>query len=67
MTLRNMQLKPLGNARKRYAIFVIAVGLSTFFLPMVIHSPVLGRTQWRPLDIAHSVFQGSLPVAKGQF
>jgi hypothetical protein len=37
--------------------------LATFFLPMVmIHPPVLKRTDWSPLNIAVAVFNRTLPV-----
>jgi hypothetical protein len=65
--LGKIPLKPLGNARRRYALFVIALGLSILFLPMVIlDSPVVKRTQWTPRDIAMNVYERSLPVPKGQ-
>jgi len=63
-----MPAKPLGRERKRLAFFVIAIGLGTFFLPMVIlNPPLLDRAQWSPFHIASAVNAGALPVPKGHF
>jgi hypothetical protein len=56
----------LGRERKRLASFVIAIGLGTFFLPIVIlNPPLLNRAQWSPFHIASGVNAGTLPVPKG--
>src|SRR5215469_16946145 len=63
-----MPAKPLGRERKRLAFFVIAIGLGTFFLPMVIlNPPLLNGAQWSPYRIASAVNAGALPVPKEHF
>ena len=60
--------KPFGGEPKRLALFVVAVGLCTFLLPLVIlNPPFMNRSQWTPFDIASAVCTGQLPVAKGHF
>lgn len=60
--------EPLGRRRKRLCLSVIAFGLCTFFLPMVIlHPAVMGRTEWSPWDIAQNIYVRKLPVSGGMF
>ena len=57
-----MPAKPLGRERKRLAFFVIAIGLGTFFLPMVIlNPPLLDRAQLIGLRDDHQVIKTILP------
>jgi len=66
--MSNIRLAPLGKERKRLAILVIALGITTFFLPMVVvDPPVLNRTEWSPLHIAAGVLSRQLPVPHGSF
>lgn len=60
--------KPLGEKRKQLALLVIAIGICTFFMPMVIlDPPVMNRTEWSALDIALKIYERKLPVPEGQF
>ncbi len=53
------------SGRRVVAILVIAFGLYSFFLPMlVLKKPVLGRTEWTPFAMAEEVHNGRLPVDK---
>jgi hypothetical protein len=50
-----------GPRRKLLALIVIAVGMLTFFLPLVTTNPaVLGKTQWSGFDILSHVYQREL-------
>jgi len=63
-----LTIQSLGEGRKRLALLVIAIGLCTSGLPLIIlDPPVQNRTGWSALDIASNVYQGNLPVAKGHF
>lgn len=62
------QLRSLGKRTKQFASLLIALGLCSFFLPMVIlDSPVLNRTEWSALNIASKVYDGKLPTPGGSF
>ncbi len=62
------RLVPLGKRRKRLALLVLALGIGTFFLPMVVvDPPILNRAEWSPLDIAAAVWSRKLPVPHGSF
>jgi hypothetical protein len=64
--MSNIKLASFGKERKRLAVWVIAIGITTFFLPMVVvDPPVLNRTEWSPLHIAAGVLTGKLPVPHG--
>lgn len=44
-----------------------AVGLYTFFLPMVVlDQPLLSRTEWSPCEIATNIYLKNLPVSSGR-
>lgn len=59
-----MDAKPLSETGKRIALYVIGVGIGTFFVPMVVlDPPVLNRAQWSPLQIALSVYERKLPAS----
>jgi hypothetical protein len=60
-------MKPLGKRRKWLALLVIAIGICTFFLPMVIlDTPLLNRTEWSALNIVSKVYEHKLPVQGGR-
>jgi hypothetical protein len=60
--------KPLGKQRKQIIVSLSAIGLWTFFLPMVIlEPPVYAKTNWSPLDIAVNFYNRKLPVPGGMF
>jgi hypothetical protein len=45
------------------ALLVIALGLATFFLPLVtVDPPVLNTTHWSPFDIVRQMYEGNLPA-----
>ncbi len=61
-------IQPFHKTRRQLAVVVIAIGLSTFFLPMVIlDSPIMNRTEWSAWDIASNVCRHTLPVSSGHF
>ena len=61
-------VEPLGKNRKRLALLMIAIGIYTFFAPMVVvDPPILNRTEWSALDIVLNVYDGRLPVPGGSF
>src|SRR5216683_6375172 len=61
-------LKPLEQTRKQFSLLVIAIGMSTFFVPLVTLNPaVMNRTQLSALDIAVNIYHRRLPVPKGSF
>lgn len=65
---RRGPMTPLGRRRRQLASLVIAIGLYTFFVPLVtIDPPVLGRTQWSALNIASEIYRRKLPVPEGRF
>jgi hypothetical protein len=44
-------------------VLVIAFGVYTFFMPMLIlTTPVLGRAEWSPFHMALEVYHGRLPA-----
>jgi hypothetical protein len=54
--------EPLGARRRLLALLVSALGLLTFFVPLVsIDPPVAGRTYWSPFNVADEMYQGRLP------
>lgn len=56
----------MRRAQKFNALLVIAIGLYTFFLPLVtINPPVLGRARWSAMHIAWETWQGKLPEPSG--
>lgn len=55
----------LGPRRRQMALIVILMGLATFVTPLIsTDSPVLGRTQWSPLEIAEGLSTGKLPIVR---
>jgi hypothetical protein len=61
-------MQPLGEKRKRLALLVIAIGIYTFFVPMVVlDPPLLNRTEWSALNISSNVYERTLPVRGGHF
>jgi len=51
-------MRPLGKRRKQLALLVIAIGIYTFFVPMVVlDPPVLNRTEWSALNIASNIYE----------
>jgi hypothetical protein len=60
-------MKPLGKNRKRLALSVIAIGIYTFFAPMVVVDPHLKPDRMSALDIALNVYDRRLPVPAGSF
>jgi len=63
-----LNLRPFGKNRRRLAFLVCALGVYTFFLPMVIlNPPLLGRTEWSPLNMAVNIYLGNFPVRRGRF
>ena len=62
------KMKPLGERRRRFALLVIAMGIYTFFVPLIIvDPPVLNRTEWSALNIASTIYERKLPVPGGRF
>lgn len=56
----------LGRRRRMMVLVVAAIGLTTLFAPLIrTDSPVLGRTQWSPLQIAIDLEEGTLPPCSG--
>ncbi len=50
------------------AVSAIAIGLLTFFAPIVIlDPPVMNRREWSPWHLASAVFERKLPVPGGLF
>lgn len=65
--LGNTPMKALGEERKLLALLVIAIGVCTFFLPMVsLKPPLLNRTEWSALNIVSHVYERKLPVPGGR-
>jgi hypothetical protein len=59
-------MRPLGKRRKQLALLVIAIGIYTFLVPMVVlDPPVLNRTEWSALNIASNIYERQLPVPGG--
>ena len=56
---------PLGKRRKSLAFFVVALGIISFFWPLITTDPpVLGKTQWSAWNVACQIYQGNLPNRK---
>ncbi len=56
----------LGRRRRQMILFISLMGLASFTLPLIkTDSPVLGRTQWSPLQIAIELHEGKLPGCDG--
>ena len=57
-------MKPFGRTRKHIAIVIVAIGLSTFFVPLFSASPSFaGRTHWSAWNLASQVCASRPPVA----
>ena len=53
--------KPLGRKRRRIAILFLALGLCSFFEPLIKVDPaVMNRTRWSPFTIVRELYQGNL-------
>lgn len=53
----------LSPRRRKMALFVALLGLSTFASPMITtDSAIIGRTRWSPLQIILAVHAGTLPL-----
>jgi hypothetical protein len=53
--------KPLGRKRRGIAILFLALGLCSFFEPLIKVDPaVMNRTRWSPFTIARELYQGNL-------
>jgi hypothetical protein len=51
-----------GN-RRTAALFVIAIGISSFFAPLVtVDPPVAGLAHWSEFDIVRQMYNGNLPA-----
>ena len=56
---------PLGKRRKSLAFFVVALGIISFFWPLITTDPpVLGKTQWSAWNVVCQIYQGNLPNRK---
>ena len=45
-------MKPFGKTRKLAASLIVALGVVTFFMPLIsINAPIIGRMQWSALNI----------------
>jgi len=54
----------LSAERRLLALFVVAAGILTFFLPLITAEPtVLGNVRWSAWSIASQVMEGNLPYA----
>ena len=63
LPLRRSSSGRLGRRRRWMALIVSSIGLATFFSPLIrTDSPILGRTQWSPLQIVLELHKGTLPV-----
>ena len=61
-------MKFFGNTRKLLAFCLLAMGLYTFFMPLVsIHPAVMSRTEWSAWDICSNIFYGKLRPSPGMF
>ncbi len=55
--------RPFGRKRRRIALLFLAIGLATFFQPLITtDSAVLNRTRWSPLAIVEELHAGRLSV-----
>ena len=55
-------MEPLGPRRKAFAAAVLAIGLLSFFLPLIkVDIAVINKTRWSAFDIAVKVHYGELP------
>jgi hypothetical protein len=60
------QPETLGARRKFWALTVVAVGLLTFFLPLITtDTVVLGKTKWSVMNLMSEVCSGELPPPSG--
>ena len=56
---------PLGRRRRSILLIIIAVGILTFFAPLITTDPpVLGRTQWSVFELSLHVYQRELPPSR---
>jgi len=53
----------MSRRARGYCIFLIFIGLFTFFSPSIsTDTPVLGRSNWSPFEIVKEIHAGALPV-----
>jgi hypothetical protein len=56
--------KAMSGRSRQLTLLLAAVGLTTFFAPLVVTSaPVMGQTHWSPWQIATGLLTGDLPAA----
>src|SRR5215471_13578283 len=59
---QELTIRPLGGARRRLALIVIALGISTLFLRLAtISPPALGRNEWSMFGIFSEIRARNLP------
>jgi hypothetical protein len=52
----------LGGRRRKMVLVIAMIGLTSFASPLIrTDSPVLGRTQWSPLQVVIDLHKGTLP------
>ena len=52
----------LGDRRRKMVLVIAMIGLMSFVSPLIkTDSPVRGRTQWSPLQVAIDLYRGTLP------
>jgi len=55
-------MKPFSRTRRRLGLVILALGLSTFFMPLFsVSPPALGRASWSAWDLARHVYAQKSP------
>jgi hypothetical protein len=61
-------MKPFSKTRRRLAAVILALGLSTFFMPLFsVSPPVMGRSVWTAWNLASHVYAQRSPFADVSF
>lgn len=61
-----MERDHLDNSRRFAALCLLAIGLYTFFVPLVkIHPVVMGKNEWSAWDITSIILYGKLHASSG--